>query len=205
MRDNEFLLRAENSKPSPWRVLYEVLAERPFVTALLILQLLGASKATATTIVFLHSAFSDYVRGLPNAQPMTLRLIGASALMAVVAILWFIGAIGLWQSRPWAWWLVLVLNGLSATVSAAVQTLKWDEFLFDPLAMAAVVLLLIRSVRAEFRRDPTELKQVSARFQKKAPRTDIKLSVSPGKRPSRQCEVLLYFSDFATRAPSDFL
>lgn len=136
---------------NPWRVVYEVLAERPFITVLLILQLIGASQSAATTVVLMQAAASNYVHGLPNAQPMTVRLIGVSVLMAGVALLWLLGAVGLWQSHPWAWWLVLVLNGLAATVAGALQVLRLDEFLVDLPATAAVVLLLLRPVRMEFR------------------------------------------------------
>jgi hypothetical protein len=76
---------------------------------------------------------------------------GAAVLMGGVAALWMLGAVGLWRSRPWAWWLVLVLNGLAAAISCVLQVLKPDEFLLDPAATTAVVLLLIRSVRTEFR------------------------------------------------------
>jgi uncharacterized membrane protein (DUF2068 family) len=135
----------------PWSVAYQVLTERPFVVALLILQLLGVSRATAASIVFVETSTSAYVRGMANAQSMSLRLMGAAVLMGGVAALWMLGAVGLWRSRPWAWWLVLVLNGLAAAISCVLQVLKPDEFLLDPAATTAVVLLLIRSVRTEFR------------------------------------------------------
>jgi hypothetical protein len=135
----------------PWSIAYQVLAERPFVVALLILQLLGVSRAAATTIVFVETSTSAYVHGMANAQSMSLRLIGAAMLMGGVAVLWTVGAVGLGRSRPWAWWLVLVLNGLAATISCVLQALKPDEFLLDPAAITAVVLLLLRSVRTEFR------------------------------------------------------
>jgi hypothetical protein len=147
--------------PNLWRVAFQVLAERPFIIALLILQLLGVSRATATAIVLIQTSLSDYVRGMPNAHSMTLRLMGASVLMVGVAFCWLLGAIGIWPSRPWAWWLVLVLNGLSATVSGVLQILKLDAFLLDPLAMLAVMLLLVRSVRKEFRGGQTTVKEVA--------------------------------------------
>ena len=147
--------------PNLWRVAYQVLAERPFIIALLILQLLGVSRATATAIVLMRTSLSDYVRGLPNAHSMILRLMGASVLILGVAFCWLLGAIGIWLSRPWAWWLVLVLNGLSATVSGVLQILKLDAFLLDPLAMVAVVLLLLRSVRKEFRGGQAAIKEVA--------------------------------------------
>jgi hypothetical protein len=143
-----------------WSIAYQVLAERPFVVALLILQLLGVSRATATTIVFVETSTSAYVHGMANAQSMSLRLIGAAMLMGGVAVLWMVGAVGLWRSRPWAWWLVIVLNGLAATISCVLQALKPDEFLLDPAAITAVVLLLLRSVRTEFRGGQTVNKLV---------------------------------------------
>jgi uncharacterized protein YjeT (DUF2065 family) len=146
---------------NPWRVVYEVLAERPFITVLLILQLIGVSQGAATAIVLMQASASNYVHGLPNVQSMTLRLIGASVLMAGIAVLWLLGAVGLWQSRPWAWWLILVLNGLSATVSGALQVFRPDKFLVDIPATAAVVLLLLRPVRVEFRHVKTAIKQIA--------------------------------------------
>jgi hypothetical protein len=61
--------------------------------------------------------------------------------MAVVAVLRSFAAIGLWRSDPWAWRLALFRNGLAAAVSIALQLVKRDEFLLDPLAIAAVALL----------------------------------------------------------------
>jgi len=142
---------AGKATPNPWAVLYRVLVERPYVIALVMLQLHAVSRATATTIVFMQTANSSYVRELQNAQAMNLRLMLASVLMAMVAILWVFSVIGLWRSRRWAWWLALVLNCVAATVTVALQLIKHDEFLLDPLAIIAVALLLLRPVRAEFR------------------------------------------------------
>ena len=136
--------------PNPWSVVYEVLAERPFVTILLVLQLWGAARAAATTVVFMQASASDYVRSLPNAHSMTLRLIGSSVLMACVAVLWLVGAIGLWRNYLWAWWLALVLSGLAAIVGIVLQFFKSDVSLLDLVAIAAVLLLLIRPVRGGF-------------------------------------------------------
>jgi uncharacterized membrane protein (DUF2068 family) len=142
--------------PNPWRVIYEVLAQRPFVTALVFLQLWGAARAAGTTSSFMQTSASAYVRSLPNAHSMTLRLIGVSMLMAIVAVLWLLGAIGLWQSYSWAWWLALVLNGLALTTGVVIQFFKLDLSLIDLFAIAAVLLLLLRPVRAEFRSSSTQ-------------------------------------------------
>ena len=72
--------------PSPFSVSYEVLAERPFVTVLLVLQLWGVARATAGGVVMMQASASDYVRSLPNAHSMRLRLIGSSVLATGVAV-----------------------------------------------------------------------------------------------------------------------
>ncbi len=141
--------------PNPWGVVYEVLSERPFVTALVILRLWGVSRCISAAIIFADTSTSAYVRSMSNAELLILRLIGVSVLMACMAVLWLLGAIGLWRSRPWAWWLALVLNGLAAATGGIVQILKTNEFLLDPLAIIAVVLLLLQPVRTEFRRTRT--------------------------------------------------
>jgi len=137
--------------PNKWSVMYEILAERPLITILLILQLLGLSEAAATTVKIIQATGSAYVRTLPNSHSTMLRLIGALVTMTGVTGLWLLGAIGLWRRRNWAWWLVLVLNGLSATVSGALQMLTLNQFLLDIPATITVVLLLLRSVRTDFR------------------------------------------------------
>ena len=81
---------------------------------------------------------------------MALRLNMFSMVMGSVALLWFLGAIGLWIERSWAWWLALVLNSLAAAVSGIIQLLKPREFFVDPWATLAVVLLLLRPVRLIF-------------------------------------------------------
>lgn len=53
----------------------------------------------------------------------------------------------------------MVLNCVAATVTVALQLIKHDEFLLDPLAIIAVALLLLRPVRAEFRIGGTAVAQ----------------------------------------------
>ena len=141
---------AGQSAPSAIRVLYRVLTERPLVTALCILQLVGASRSAPSTMQILHASTSEYVRSLPNSKSMALRLIMCSMLMGSVALLWFLSVVGLWIERSWAWWLALILNSLAAVVSGIIQLLKPREFFVDPWATLAVVLLLLRPIRRVF-------------------------------------------------------
>jgi hypothetical protein len=136
---------------NPWGAFYEVVCGRPFITVLCVFQLVGVARATSTTIKLIQASVSDYVQALPSAETATLHLIGASALMATVAALWLLAALGIWRGDSWAWWLALALNGLAAAVTIALQLMKRDEFLLDPLAIAAVALLLYRPVRIQFK------------------------------------------------------
>jgi hypothetical protein len=154
--------RAAGKSPNVISVLYEVLAERPILTLICGLQLLGAGRSTATTLQLIQTLTTAYVRSLPNSQSVAQRLILASILMGIVALLWWLGAIGLWAGRKWAWWLALILNALAATASGVIQLLKLNEWLFDPWATTAVVLLLLESVRQHFDVGHVTDKQVEA-------------------------------------------
>jgi hypothetical protein len=90
---------------------------------------------------------------------MTLRLISSSVLMASVAVLWLLVAIGLWRIHSWAWWLALALNGMAATFGMVLQFFKLDLSLLGLFAIAAVLLLLLRPVRAEFRGSKPEVNE----------------------------------------------
>jgi uncharacterized membrane protein (DUF2068 family) len=146
------LRAAGDTAVTPFGTLYGVLKERPFITALCILQLVSACQATATTFQIVQSAASGDVRSLPNSSAVVLKMGLASVLMAADSALWFLSAVGLWRTRSWAWWMALVLNALAAAVSLFVQLAAMNQFLLDPLATTAVVLLLIQPVRKHFRR-----------------------------------------------------
>jgi hypothetical protein len=146
------LRAAGQSEPSAIGVIHRVLTERPWVTVLCILQLVGATRSAATTVQILQASTGEYVRSLPNSESMALRLNMFSMVMGSVALLWFLSAIGLWIERSWAWWLALVPNSLAAAVSGIIQVLKPRELFIDPWATLAVVLLLLRPVRLVFHR-----------------------------------------------------
>jgi hypothetical protein len=143
--------------PSPWRVLYEVLAERPFISALLILQLIRMSYATAATFIFFQGPTSHYFRDTPNLQSMTPFIYATGWFMVGVAVLWLSSAVGLWRGYLWAWWLSLILNGSNVVP----QLWNLHKFVLDPISLVAVVLLLLRQVRAEFRRGHVAVGEVA--------------------------------------------
>jgi uncharacterized membrane protein (DUF2068 family) len=154
---------AGGAAANPWRVVYEALAERPFITALTVLQLWGGARAAGTTIVFAQTAASDYVRSQPNAASMSQRLVWSSMLLVAVAFLWLLSAIGVWQRRLWAWWVALVLDGLAATTTIVLQFAttflhlgKPSGFLLALSSTAAVVFLLLPCLRTDFRKSSHE-------------------------------------------------
>jgi hypothetical protein len=150
VRPRMVIARTSGKAPNALSVLYEVLTERPILTLICGLQLVDATRSTATTVQILQASHTAYVHNLPNSQSVALRLISASIVMGIVALLWWLGTVGLWIGRTWAWWLALILNALAATTSGVIQSLKLNEWLFDPWATTAVVLLLLRPVRQQF-------------------------------------------------------
>jgi hypothetical protein len=142
--------RGQSAQIGVYGALYEALAERPLLTVLCIVQLVGASRSASTTVQILQTLQSGYVRGSPNSGTLASRLRVFSLLMGSVALLWFLAVIGLWIRRSWAWWLALILNSLVAAVTGLLQLAKPRELLLDPWATLAVVLLLLRPVRQLF-------------------------------------------------------
>jgi hypothetical protein len=71
--------------------------------------------------------------------------------MGITALLWQAGALGLLQRRNWAWWLVLGLNGAALEFKAVSMVLKLNESLLVTFSLTTILLLLLKSVRTEFR------------------------------------------------------
>jgi hypothetical protein len=136
---------------APIEVAVTVLRERPLISLLVILQLVGTSRAATSAINFLHFSAPSYVAKGPNAATVASRMMAMSFVMAGVSVLWLLGAIGLWRNRGWGWWLAIVLNGLAAGVTTALQLLSRDQYLIDVFALVAVVLLILPSVREQSR------------------------------------------------------
>jgi len=141
--------RAAGKPPSAMGVLYKLLSERPILTLVCVLQLVGATRSTAATVQILQTSTRATLQSLPNSQSMVVRLIAASILMGLVTLLWWLGAVGLWVGRRWAWWLALTLNAQAAMTTGIIQLFKLNG-LFDPWATTAVLLLLLRPIRQHF-------------------------------------------------------
>jgi uncharacterized membrane protein len=148
---------AGRPRPNSWRVLFEVLAERPFITVLLLLQLVRVSQAVAATIYFLQGPTDAFVRNTPNAESIVPYFHLTGWFMASVGVIWLLSAIGLWRSNSWAWWLAVVLNGYNVVL----QLSNLHKFSLDPLSGIAVVVLLLPQVRMEFRRVRAGIEQIA--------------------------------------------
>ncbi len=143
---------------NPWRVLYEiVVVERPFMTVLLILQLIRASQAAAAAILFFHAQPGDLFRDPATAQSMIPYIYYTACYLTAIAVAWLLSAIGLWSGRLWAWWLALFLNGLGVVL----QLLNLHKFSLDPLSAIAAVLLFLPAVRKHLRSGQSALQQVA--------------------------------------------
>ena len=91
------------------------------MTVLLVIQLIGTSQMTAAIITVLRTSTSATfeINRTPN-QWLTDES-GHRVPLAVVAFLWRLSAIGVWQRRLCAWWVALTLNGLAATTTIILQ------------------------------------------------------------------------------------
>jgi hypothetical protein len=140
----------EGKRRNPYHEFWIVISERPVIAALLFVQLWGTSRVLASVIMLLRTYNSDYVRGMHNPESINFRLIAGSVVMAFVGLVWLLGAVGVWQTHKWAWWLSLCLNGLASATTITLQLFKRDQFLVDVLSTGAVLLLLLPSTRRIF-------------------------------------------------------
>ena len=138
---------AGDSTATAWRLFFTVIRERLLIVFIVVFQLIGTSRSMTTAVKFMQGAHGNYAHGLPNASTITHRMIVMSLVMAGVGLTWMAGAIGLWIGHSLGWWLAVVLNALAATVAIGLQFLNWHTYIFDVPATAAVVLLVLPSVR----------------------------------------------------------
>jgi len=139
--------RSLSSQRTLFREAWATVAERPVITALVIMQLWAVARCVGSVII-LSRAYSS-----PQAAAQNLRgrVVLAGVLLVIVGFLWLASAAGLWQTKMWAWWVALVLNVLSAGISILLQMFKLDQFLIDPVATLMVVLLLWPATRRLFK------------------------------------------------------
>lgn len=135
---------------NPYGEFWTVIIERPVVTAICSIQLWGVARSLGSTITMFRTSSGDYVKGLPNSESIKTRLIVMSILMFCVGMVWLLGAIGVWRTRKWAWWLALCLNGLASTVTIFLQIFTRHSFLIDIASTTAFVALLLPSTRRLF-------------------------------------------------------
>jgi hypothetical protein len=136
--------------PTVWVALWSVVRERPVIILIVVLQMIGTSRSLTTAAIFIQSSRSSYARSLPSASMIATRMIAMSFLMTTVAAIWLLSAIGLWKGWRWSWWLAVVLNGLAAGTSMALQLLIRTEYLLDAVSTIALVLLFLPVVRTRY-------------------------------------------------------
>jgi hypothetical protein len=135
---------------NPYSELFLTVSERPAATVLAFIQLWGGARGLATAVTMSHTASSDYVKSLPNAGSIHTRLIVVSIVMVLMGGAWLLGAVGVWRTRKWAWWLTLCLNGLASATTIAIQVFRPHELLVDLGSTVAVIVLLLPSTRRAF-------------------------------------------------------
>lgn len=146
-----YAARAEGKSPNPYSVLYQVLAERPFLTTLFALQLVRVAQALGASMIFFRGPNSEYFRGTANIQSIAPYVYATGWFMASIAALWLLSAIGIWLARTWGWWLALLLNASGI----ALQLPNLHKLSVDPLSVVVTALLFLPQVRAAFSRGAT--------------------------------------------------
>jgi uncharacterized membrane protein (DUF2068 family) len=102
-----------------------------------------------SSFTYFQLSKGEYVRALPNATSIVARMTAMSALMMVIAGVWLLSAIGLWKRHRWGWWLALIQNGLAAIFTLLLQIFYLRSYLLDNVAVLAVIVLLLPSVRRD--------------------------------------------------------
>lgn len=139
--------RSADTRSNVYREAWDAIAKRPLVSTLVLLQLWAVARCVGTVIGFGRAYASPQI----VSQNLQGRMLLACAVFGVVGLLWLAGAVGIWRTQAWAWWLSIVLNGLAAGTTIVIQFFKLDQFLIDPVAVTMVVLLMLPNTRRLFR------------------------------------------------------
>ncbi len=139
--------RSADTQSNIYIEAWGAITERPLISALVLMQLWGVARCLGTAIGFGRA----YASPQAISQNVQGRMSVACAVFVLEGLLWLAGAVGIWRTSPWTWWLAIVLNGLAAGTTIAIQLFKVDQFLIDPVAVSMVVLLMLPSTRWMFR------------------------------------------------------
>ncbi len=120
---------------------------------------------TADTLLVLALAIacfiltrSNSVRSLRESAEAIRGLIIGGSILAAVAVVYAVGASGLWRSRRWGWWVSFLTN--AAFVLAVLADIfvdhdrDPDNWIAAAIFARPVVLLCLPGVRKFFRRPP---------------------------------------------------
>ena len=133
-----------------------LLGPHPLIILICFSQSFVVSQAAIEAVEMIRTIGYDH--GIPNTA-LALTVVLAGLLKAGSAALWFSTAAGLWQSRSWAYYVAVVLNLLTLSLSVPARFETASYFVFAPRALITLVLLLVRPIREQFRRVKTPLQQ----------------------------------------------
>jgi hypothetical protein len=130
-----------------YKEAWTAIAERPIISLLVLMQLWAVARCPGTVITVGRAYTTPQIA----SQHLQGRVVMLSTVMVLVGMLWLASAAGIWRRRAWAWWLAIALNTLDAGTTILIQVLKPNQFLIDPVAVLAIILLLLPSTRPMFR------------------------------------------------------
>lgn len=135
--------RTHEIRSSLYKEAWIAVAERPIISLLVLMQLWAVGRCVGTVIT-LGWAYSTPQIASEHLQGRVLMI---SAAMVFVGLLWLASAAGMWRMRAWAWWLAFALNSVDAAITILLQVFKPNQFLIDPVAVLAIILLILPSTR----------------------------------------------------------
>jgi len=138
------------AESSTWHLIRNLLRERWIIAALIVNQLVVVSHLTEIAVLTSQRLVDKYIRGFYRAPSEDPRFLVISALLMLLAAIWLSSAVGLWRNRSWGWWLAVVLNGLVSALSLVRLFLSGGARLIDGPSTAALIVLLLPTMRNRF-------------------------------------------------------
>lgn len=131
-------------------VIADLFRDRWIICGLVVNQLVAVSLWTEIGVIVAPGPVDRYIRGFSNAPLGDSQVLASATFFILLAAIWLGSAIGVWRARPWAWWLALALNVMLATWSLIRLFVARGSTSIDAQSVAAVIVLLLPSVRNRF-------------------------------------------------------
>jgi len=128
--------------------------QRPlWVTSIIILQLLLGALFSGVCIYLLFLIRSPEMKQGPDAAEGVVGVKIAGGIIAPMALLVIVAALGMWKARRWGWWfalltdLVLMVIFVYSSIDDGWNNLDWEMVALTAVLVALIIFLLLPQVR----------------------------------------------------------